>query len=277
VTDGLTKRPAAFFDLDKTLIARNSTTALTSTLIAEGMLRRRTVVRSAYAQATYQMGSADNSQSQRLRQILGRIIAGWDASYLAMLARERIAEKIAPQVFAEAAELIQSHRDAGRDVVIVSASSRELVEPIGAMLGADHCLASRMEVKDGRYTGEAEFFNYGPAKVEAMATLAEREGYDLSTSYAYSDSITDLPMLEAVGHPAVVNPSRELKRLAEDRGWEVIRFALPDSVIHQNRRITVIALVVALAPGLITAGVIVLLRACAKRRRRAQRHTSSRR
>ncbi|MDR0626685.1 MAG: HAD-IB family hydrolase [Bifidobacteriaceae bacterium] len=230
-------RPAAFFDLDKTIIARSSTVALTSTLIAEGMLRRRTVLRSFYAQASYQIGGAGQSQSDRLRHLLGSIIAGWDASRLARLAREHLAAKIGPQVFDEAAELIQSHRDAGRDVVIVSASSRELVEPIGAMLGADHCLATRMEVKDGRYTGGTDFFNYGAAKVEAMTALAEREGYDLAESFGYSDSITDLPMLEAVGHPAVVNPSRPLRKIAAERGWEIIHFSAPAPVRAENRRL----------------------------------------
>jgi HAD superfamily hydrolase (TIGR01490 family) len=247
-------RAAAFFDLDKTLIARSSTLALMSTLVAEGILRRRTILRSIYAQAAYQMGDAGQAQSERLLDMLGRIIHGWDASRVALLASERIAEKVAPQVFAEAARLIEQHRAAGRDVVIVSASSRELVEPIGAFLGADHSLATRMQVKDGRYTGEAEFLNYGPAKVEAMTALAQREGYDLSQSFGYSDSITDLPMLEAVGHPAVVNPSRHLKRLAEERGWEVVRFKAPTSIRSQNRRLAWAALGALAVP----AGLAVL-------------------
>ncbi|MDR2379303.1 MAG: HAD-IB family hydrolase [Bifidobacteriaceae bacterium] len=259
-------RPAAFFDLDKTIIARSSTVALTSTLIAEGMLRRRTVLRSVYAQATYQIGTAGQTQSERLRHLLGGIIAGWDAARLARLAADQLATKIAPQVFSEAAELIQSHRDAGRDVVIVSASSRELVEPIGAMLGADHCLATRMEVKDGRYTGGAEFFNYGPAKVEAMTALAGRQGYDLSRSFAYSDSITDLPMLEAVGHPAVVNPSRTLRRVAEHRGWQVVRFAAPSSVRAENQRLAATGLATFLGPALIGLAALLVWRRLRPRR-----------
>jgi HAD superfamily hydrolase (TIGR01490 family) len=263
-------RAAAFFDLDKTLIARSSTLALTSTLVAEGMLRRRTVLRSVYAQASYQMGSAGQTQSERLRVLLGRIIYGWDASRVARLAAERMAEKVAPQVFAEAAQLIEEHRAAGRDIVIVSASSRELVAPVGALLGADHVLATRMAVKDGRYTGEAEFFNYGPAKVEAMEALARREGYDLSRSYAYSDSITDRPMLEAVGHAAAVNPSRALKRLAEEKGWEVVRFRAPEPVRSQNRRFVAAAAAVALAPAAIAAAALLAARLWGHRGRSPQ-------
>ncbi|MDR2380383.1 MAG: HAD-IB family hydrolase [Bifidobacteriaceae bacterium] len=260
------RRAAAFFDLDKTLIARSSTLALTSTLVAEGILRRRTVLRSVYAQAAYQMGSAGQSQSERLAVILGRIISGWDASHLALLARERLAEKVAPQVFAEAARLIEEHKAAGRDIVIVSASSRELVEPIGALLGADRTLATRMQVKDGRYTGQAEFFNYGPAKAEAMAELARREDYDLDASYAYSDSVTDLPMLEAVGHPAVVNPSRSLARLAQARGWETVHFRSPAAVRSENKRIAAAGAAAALTPVILAVIALWALR-------RARRHT----
>ncbi|MDR1824520.1 MAG: HAD-IB family hydrolase [Bifidobacteriaceae bacterium] len=220
-------KAAAFFDLDKTVIAISSTQALSGALRSEGILARRAMLRSAYAQATYQFGSAGAGQTERLRDALSRLIEGWDAAAVSRLAAASVAEAIAPQVFAEAAELIAEHKAAGRDVVIVSASGKELVEPIGRMLGADHTLATAMAVEDGRYTGEVAFFNYGAAKVEAMQRLAAEQGYDLAASYAYSDSITDLPMLEAVGHPAVVNPGRALKAEAEARGWEVIRFALP--------------------------------------------------
>jgi HAD superfamily hydrolase (TIGR01490 family) len=259
---------AVFFDLDKTLIARSSTLALTSTLVAEGMLRRRSVLRSVYAQATYQVGSADQKQSERLSEILGAVIRGWDASRLAKLARERLAGIVAPQVFAEAARLIEEHRSAGRDIVIVSASSRELVEPIAAYLGADHALATRMQVKDGRYTGHAEFFNYGPAKVQAIEGLARREGYDLSLSYAYSDSITDQPMLDAVGHGAVVNPSRHLRKMAEERGWEIVHFRVPPSVRANNRRLAVIGLGALLTPLLLGAAGAILARRISQRNSR---------
>ncbi|MDR1393393.1 MAG: HAD-IB family hydrolase [Bifidobacteriaceae bacterium] len=253
-------RAAAFFDLDKTLIARSSTLALVSTLVAEGMLRRRSVLRSAYAQAAYQLGPAGQSQSERLRVILGRIISGWDASRVASLARDRIAAKVAPQVFTEALELIGRHRAAGRDIVIVSASSRELVEPIASLLNADHTLATTMEVVDGHFTGQADFFNYGPAKVSAIQALAEVEGYDLTQSYAYSDSVTDLPMLEAVGHAAVVNPSPGLKRLAVERDWEVIHFDTPAAVKTENRRLAWLAVGLTVVPAVIITAAVWLTR-----------------
>ncbi|MDR1117683.1 MAG: HAD-IB family hydrolase [Bifidobacteriaceae bacterium] len=265
-------RAAAFFDLDKTLIARSSTLALTSTLIAEGMLRRRTVLKSLYAQAAYQVGGAGQDPTERLRALLGRIVTGWDASRVAELARDRIAQKVAPQVFAEAARLIEEHRAAGRDIVIVSASSRELVEPVGAMLGADHAIATKMAVKEGRYTGETDFFNFGPAKVTAMEKLAAREGYDMDASYAYSDSITDVPMLASVGHPVAVNPSPPFRRLAKERGWDVVHFRAPESIRAENRLIAggaATTLLAAAALALLAAKGLGALRA--RRSRRARR------
>jgi HAD superfamily hydrolase (TIGR01490 family) len=223
-------RAAAFFDLDKTVIATSSTSALTGLLLREGITTRRAVLRSVYAQASYQFGRANATQTERLRDVLGRLVVGWDPMAVSTAAVMALDELIAPQVFVEAAELIAEHKLAGRDVVIVSASGKEVVEPIATMLGADHCLATRMEVSEGRYTGSVAFFNYGPAKVEAIMELAQREGYDLETSFAYSDSITDIPMLEAVGHAAVVNPSRALRDQAEVRGWDVVRFATPPPI-----------------------------------------------
>ena len=132
-----------------------------------------------------------------------------------------------PLVFEDAAELIATHRARGDEVVLISASGREMVEPIGAMLGVDHVAASELSVVDGQYTGELEVYLYGPAKAAAMSELAEQRGYDLASCYAYSDSITDLPMLTAVGHPFVVNPDRRLRRHALDQGWPVLTFSRP--------------------------------------------------
>jgi phosphoserine phosphatase len=99
------------------------------------------------------------------------------------------------------------------------------VAPIAAMLGADHMVATRMVVEDGHYTGEIEYYVYGPAKADAIRELAAVRGYELAESYAYSDSVTDLPMLEIVGHPNAVNPDRGLRKVAVDRGWPIVAFS----------------------------------------------------
>ena len=142
--------------------------------------------------------------------------------------RETLDEVISPIVFAEALELFDQHHAAGRHVVIVSSAPFEVVGPLGEFLGADEVIATRAEIDDdGNYTGELAFYAYGPYKAEEIREIAAREDIDLSASYAYSDSVTDLPMLESVGHPVAVNPDKELAREARERGWEVRVFQRP--------------------------------------------------
>ena len=126
---------------------------------------------------------------------------GWDVEQVKSIVAETLHDIVDPLVFAEAANLIADHKLCGRDVVVVSASGEEIVAPIARALGATHAMATRMVVEDGKYTGEVAFYCYGEGKVEAIRELAAREGYALEHCYAYSDSITDLPMLESVGHP----------------------------------------------------------------------------
>ena len=141
--------------------------------------------------------------------------------------KRQIHNVVDPLVYDEAVSLIEEHKAAGRDVVIVSTSGTEVVEPIGAMLGADIVVASRLEEVDGRYTGSIDYYAYAEEKARAVLELAEQRGYDLEHSYAYSDSVTDLPMLEVVGHAYVVNPDKELRKVATTRGWPVLVFTKP--------------------------------------------------
>src|SRR4051794_19188109 len=195
-------RSAAFFDLDKTIIARSSTLAFSRSFYRGGLITRRAVVRSSYAQFVYLLGGADHDQVERMRAYLTSLVTGWDVAHVKELVAETLHELIDPIIYDEAAALLEEHRAAGRDIVVVSASGAEVVEPIGEMLGASRVVATRMVVADGRYTGEIETYVFGEAKAEAVRKLAEEEGYDLAASYAYSDSVTDIPMLEAVGHPS---------------------------------------------------------------------------
>src|SRR5206468_11446648 len=127
-----------------------------------------------------------------------------------------------------ALDLMELHRALRRKVFIVSSSAEEVVRPMAERLGDVSVVATRAKVdEEGRYTGELEFYCYGENKAVAIKEVAEREGIDLSGSYAYSDSATDLPMLEAVGHPVAVNPDRELRKEAERRGWQVRDFRRP--------------------------------------------------
>jgi len=218
---------AAFFDLDKTIIARSSTLAFSRAFFEGGLITRRSALRSAYAQFVFGLTGVDAKQMERMRSYLSQLCAGWDVQTVRDIVADTLHTIIDPLVYDEAVALIEDHRRAGRDVVIVSTSGSEVVEPIGELLGVQHVIATRMVVEDGRYTGEIGFYAYAEHKATAMRELAEREGYDLSRSYAYSDSETDAPMLALVGHAYAVNPDRGLRRLAVGRGWEVLRFSHP--------------------------------------------------
>jgi len=217
-------RTAAFFDLDKTIIAKSSTLAFGRTFYRGGLISRRALLKSSYAQFGYLIGGADATQMDAMRDYLAQLCRGWDAEQVRDIVEETLHELIDPLIFDEAAALIEEHRTAGRDVVIVSSSGEEIVAPIGAMLGADQVIATQMVIEHGRYSGEVAFYASGENKATAMLALAVAEGYDLAESYAYSDSATDLPMLLAVGHPCAVNPDRALRREAAARGWPILEF-----------------------------------------------------
>ena len=227
-TDAPVRGMAAFFDLDKTVIAKSSTLAFSRSFYHGGLINRRAVLRSAYAQFVYLVGGADHDQMERMREYLSGLVTGWDVQTVKDIVAETLHTIVDPIVYDEAVTLIDEHHLAGRDVVIVSSSGSEVVEPIGEMLGAERVVATRMVVgDDGRFDGAIEFYAYGEAKADAIRVLAGSVGYDLSRSYAYSDSATDLPMLEAVGHPYAVNPDRALRKVAAERGWPVLVFSKP--------------------------------------------------
>ncbi len=223
-------RTAAFFDLDKTVIAKSSTLAFSKPFFDQGLLNRRSVLKSSYAQFLFTLSGADHDQMDRMRLHLTNMCSGWDVEQVKSIVNETLHDIVTPLVFAEAANLIAGHKLCGRDVVVVSASGEEIVAPIARALGATHAMATRMVVADGKYTGEVGFYCYGEGKVQAIRELAAREGYPLEHCYAYSDSITDLPMLQTVGHPTVVNPDRALRKEATARDWPILTFTRPVSL-----------------------------------------------
>lgn len=223
-----TPRPtAAFFDLDKTIIAKSSTMAFSKPFQAGGLISRRAVLRSTYAQFVYVLGGADHDQMEKMRAFMSTLVAGWDVATVREIVAETLHHVVEPLVYDEAVDLIEQHKAAGRDIVIVSTSGTEVVEPIGAMLGADIVVASRLEEVDGKYTGDIEYYAYAEEKARAIVELAELRGYDLSECFAYSDSTTDVPMLETVGHAFAVNPDKELRRAAAAHDWPVLVFTKP--------------------------------------------------
>ena len=215
---------AAFFDLDRTIISRSSTLAFGPSFYRSGLISRTDVARSALAQLAFRLGGASHQRMEKIRDQVSQVCRGWPADRVTEIITRNLNELILPLVYAEAQVLLTEHRTAGQDVIIVSTSGQEMVAPIGVLLGASSVIATRMEVTDGRYTGQVEFYAYGEAKAEQVRLLAAERGYSLPRCYAYSDSVTDLPMLETVGNPRAVNPDRALRRVAQQRGWPVLTF-----------------------------------------------------
>jgi HAD superfamily hydrolase (TIGR01490 family) len=210
------------------VIDRASIAAFGRPFMRGGLLNRRLVARAAVSQLIYLYFGADEERLARVRQSMLDITKGWDRAQVRQIVRETLLETIEPIMYAEALELMELHRAAGHRVYLVSASPEEIVLPLADMLGVDGAICSRGEVdEEGRYTGAMAFYAYGAEKATAMRELADRVGIDLASSSAYSDSATDLPMLEAVGRPVAVNADRALAKVAKERGWEMRSFTKP--------------------------------------------------
>ncbi len=256
---------AAFFDLDKTVIARSSTLAFGKPLYQAGFLGRSALLKMALGQIFYLLFGADEDTLERARDALLTTIAGWRRADIERLVSETIETIADPMVYAEALFLIDEHKRQGRRVFIVSASPEEIVRPIAHHIGVYDVIATRVKTDaEGRYLPELERYAMGEGKAEAIREVAERVGIDLEGSYAYSDSITDLPMLEAVGHPVAVNPERELRKVAEERGWPILEFQRPVSLGPRFPRPSPLA--GAVAAGVVAAVVAVGTIAALRRR-----------
>lgn len=216
---------AAFFDLDRTVIARSSVMAFARPLQRAGLLSRRAALRGAWTHVRFVRSGAGPEALARISARVLQVTTGWPQEQVRRVVAAHLVGTIDPIVYAEAVELLAEHRLAGRRVYLVSAAPEEIVEPIGAHLGVDGVVASRAHIDErGCYGGTLERYCYGPAKATCITDLARRAGIDLSASWAYSDSATDAPMLEAVGHPVAVNPDRPLRALAARHGWPAVTF-----------------------------------------------------
>lgn len=248
---------AAFFDLDKTVIARSSTLVMGRTFLRDGLISPTMVLRSLYAQIVYQLVGADHERMEQMRHAMLDLTKGWEAERIRRLVRETMEEVIAPLVYREALDLFDEHRRHGRDLWIVSSSGEEIVVPFAEHLGVRNVVATRSGIDDeGRYDGTLEFYAYAGNKATAIRQVAEVRGYDLSRSYAYSDSITDLPLLSVVGNPVAVNPDRELRAAAQAMDWPSRVFLSPVSLrqrlpdLHRPRNEVLLGAVAVMAVAL---------------------------
>jgi len=215
-------RAAAFFDLDKTLMAGSSGIFFARAAYETGMISRGRLARDAYENLRFRLRGSTDERADDVRRRVGRMIAGARVRDLQRLS-PRVLAGVLPRLYPQMLARAYAHQDAGVPIYIITAASQEMADLLAHVLAFDGGLGSRSEVVDGRYTGRpAGPFNYREGKVISMRELAEREDIDLQASYAYSDSESDLPMLRAVGNPVVVNPDSELRRIALAQGWEIL-------------------------------------------------------
>ena len=223
---------AAFFDLDRTLISGSSAFAFATAARKHDLMSRRQLVKDGLGALTFRIGGASDAKVDQVRERILRAVVGNRQADLMALNPDvvpRLLDKVRP----EAKQLLELHHRAGRQTYIVSAAPQEIVGPFAEALGMTGGIGTVSEVADGVYTGAlAGPFCYGPGKVDAIREMAGWEGFDLSRCYGYSDSASDLPMLEAVGHPVAVNPDKALAEVARVRGWPVV-------VFHRKTRLVV--------------------------------------
>jgi HAD superfamily hydrolase (TIGR01490 family) len=215
---------AAFFDLDRTLMAGSSAFQFARAAYKAGLVSRRRLAADAWENLLFRLRGSTDAGTDALRERIAQLLEGVRVRELQRLAPEVLAG-VLPRLYPKMLAIAYEHQDAGRPIFICTAASQEMAELIAVVLTFDGAVGSVSEVADGRYTGRAGGpFTYREGKAEAIRDLAGREDIDLRASWAYSDSESDLPMLRAVGHPVAVNPDSELARVAREEGWEVLRF-----------------------------------------------------
>ncbi|NIA24449.1 MAG: HAD-IB family hydrolase [Gammaproteobacteria bacterium] len=216
---------AAFFDLDRTLISGSSVFAFGMAAWRHGMVTTNQLLGDAVNAVLFRLGGYSDEKADAVRDRILEAIKGKPVTDVEELGDEVIAQLL-DGVRRESQALIDLHHEAGRDTYIVSASPIEIVREFAEAVGMTGGIGTVSEIADGVYTGRlSEPFCYGKGKATAISKLASERGYDLRLCYAYSDSVSDLPMLELVGHPVAVNPDRALESIAYHRGWPIIEFS----------------------------------------------------
>jgi HAD superfamily hydrolase (TIGR01490 family) len=245
------ERGAAFFDLDRTLMAGSSAFQFGRAAYKSGLISRRQLARDAWENLLFRLRGSTDASTDALRDRVSGLLAGVRVRDLQRLAPDVLAG-VLPRLYPQMLAIAYEHQDAGRPIFICTAASQEMAELMAIVLTFDGAVGSVSEVRDGLYTGRPGGpFTYREGKAQAILDLAAREDIDLAASWAYSDSESDLPMLRAVGHPVAVNPDGPLGRVAREEGWEVLRFER----LGRRLRLTGAALAAAAIGGLGSAAV----------------------
>jgi HAD superfamily hydrolase (TIGR01490 family) len=216
---------AAFFDLDRTLVSKSSSLALAPEFRRRGLIRRRDLAKATAAQLVFVRFGAGTSRVGQTAESAMAILRGLPVGVMQEIVDASLQTALKQHVYRDALEAVEEHQSRGEPSFIVSAALQEIVNALARELGFAGGVGSTAEVEDGVYTGRLVRRLYGQEKADALGELADREGIDLDASTAYSDSASDLPFLEAVGTPVVVNPDRALRKIAAGRGWQVRRFS----------------------------------------------------
>jgi HAD superfamily hydrolase (TIGR01490 family) len=227
----MASRAAAFFDLDRTLLRRSSALALARPFRRRGLISRRQLVKAALWQVLFAARGASHETVRKAAEEGLVLLRGMRPDEMRSLVADALEDVLRPLVYGDALDVVERHRNAGEPCYVVSATLQEVVETIAADLGFDGALGTICDVgPDGAYTGRALRALHAEVKADAVRELAAVKAFDLTACWAYSDSHTDLPFLEAVGHPVAVNPDRALRRIARERGWPMLRFREPRAV-----------------------------------------------
>src|SRR3954447_21580485 len=217
-------RAAAFFDLDRTLMAGSSGLHWARAAYRAGLVGRRQMASDAWANVKFRLRGSTDEETEAVKERLGLFLAGKPVRDFERLGHQVLAG-VLPRLYERMLQTAYDHQDAGRPVYIVTAATQDMADILAQVLGFDGADGSKLEKRDGLYTGRFDGpFCYGEGKPVRMSEIAARDGLDLASSWAYSDSASDLPMLRAVGHAVVVNPDPELAQVAKQEGWDVMRF-----------------------------------------------------
>jgi HAD superfamily hydrolase (TIGR01490 family) len=217
-----TTRSAAFFDLDGTLIAGSANIPLALAAFKAGYVTPAELITDLRNNLSFLLKGASDERSEQVRDRILAAVQGRLAADLVALADDFM-DSLVAKVQPAARAALDEHAAAGHDRIVISASPTEIVGRLAEELGLEYGIGTTAEHEEGVYTGRLVGpFCYREGKAEVLRQVAHERGYDLSRSYAYSDSISDLPMLRAVGTPVAVNPDAELRALAVSEGWTII-------------------------------------------------------
>jgi HAD superfamily hydrolase (TIGR01490 family) len=215
---------ATFFDLDRTLMAGSSAYHFGRAMYKAGQMSRRQIARDAIDQIRFRLRGASDAA---VNALLDRVLEGIKGRRVVDLRRltPEVLAGILPRVYPQMLAVVREHQDAGRPAYIATAASQPAAEILAEALVMDGAIGTKWEIVDGVYTGRLDGpFAYGEGKASRLREFAAERGIDLASSWAYTDAVSDLPMLEAVGHPVAVNPDAELAEIASREGWEILRF-----------------------------------------------------